>query len=71
MSPKIFGESFLFEELSVSWVDISDKGEFCEFFVSGLLKTVSDWVCLGLVVSNNGNYSLELKIGEVKYSLIY
>ena len=71
MSAKIFGESVLFEEFSVSCVDTFDIGEFCDYFGSGLLKAVSDCVCLGLVVSNNGSYSLELKIGEVKYYLIY
>lgn len=45
MSPKIIGESLLLEEFSVSWVENSDIGEFCDTFGSGLPNKVNDWEC--------------------------
>jgi len=42
VSPKLKGESFFFEELSVSKVETSDIGEVCSLS-KGLLKRVSSY----------------------------
>jgi len=43
VSPKLKGESFFLEELSVSRVETSDIGEVCSLF-KGLLKRASSYV---------------------------